>query len=120
MARYLLFVFSDCKDPAREDEFNDWYDNTHLPDMLEVPGTIRASRWASAEPRENQRRKYLALYEMETDDLKAFGEKVRERGLRTMEEGRFSDLPVFDHPDIPRTYRQITPERQAANPGQPD
>ena len=112
MTRYLLFAFSDCKDPAREDEFNEWYDNTHLPDMLEVPGMISATRWASAHPGESQRRKYLALYELETDNLDAFDAKVREYGMRTMEEGRFSDLPVFDPPEIPRVYKQITEEKK--------
>jgi hypothetical protein len=117
MSKYMLFVFSDCKDPSREKEFNDWYSNMHIPDMLEVPGMIQATRWASAAPREGQRRKYLALYEMETDDLEKFDAAVRERGMRTMKEGRFSDLPVFDPPDIPRVYKQITPTKKAKKPG---
>ncbi|OGO01282.1 MAG: hypothetical protein A2Y90_02970 [Chloroflexi bacterium RBG_13_52_12] len=117
MNRYLLFAFSDCKDPAREKEFNDWYDNMHLPDMLEVPGMIKASRWMSAEPKEGEIRRYLALYELETDDLAAFDAKVRERGMRTMKEGRFSDLPVFDPPNVPRTYKQILPEKKAKPTG---
>jgi hypothetical protein len=117
MGRYLLCVFSDCKDTAREEEFNDWYSNTHVPDMLEVPGMIRATRWMSAAPKEGQRRKYLALYEMETDDLKKFDSSVRERGMRTMKEGRFSDLPIFDPPEIPRIYKQIMPAKKAKKPG---
>jgi hypothetical protein len=117
MGRYLLFAFSDCKDPAREKEFNDWYSNMHVPDMLEVAGMIRATRWVSAESKEGQRRKYLALYELETDDLEKFGAGVRERGMRTMKEGRFSDLPVFDPPEIPRVYKQIMPAKKAKQPG---
>ena len=117
MAKYLLFAFSDCKDPSHEAEFNEWYSNIHVPDMLEVPGMIQATRWVSAEPREGQRRKYLALYELETDDIEAFNLKVRERGMRTIKEGRFSDLPIFDPPDIPRVYKQIMPERKAVHTG---
>ena len=113
MARYLLFAFSDCKDPAREDEYNDWYDNMHLPDMLEVPGMISATRWVSAEDLKGQRRKFLALYELETDDLAKFDAGVRKRGMRTVEEGRFSDLTEFDPPNIPRVYKQIMPEKKA-------
>jgi len=113
MARFLLFAFSDCKDPAREDEFNEWYDNMHIPDMLEVPGMISATRWVSAESRENQQRKYLALYELETDSVEEFDGKVRERGMRTVKEGRFSDLPEFDPHNIPRVYKQIMPEKKA-------
>jgi hypothetical protein len=98
MSRYLLFAFSDCKDPAREKEFNDWYDNIHVPDMLQVHGMISATRWMSAESREGQQRRYLAMYELETDDLEKFNSAVRERGKWMVNEGRFSDLPVFDPP----------------------
>lgn len=113
MARYLLFAFSDCKDPAREAEFNTWYSEMHVPDMLEVPGMISATRWTAALPEEGQRRKYLAMYELETDDLEKFDASVRERGIRTMKEGRFSDLPAFDDPNIPRVYRQIMDKKEA-------
>ena len=113
MARYLLFAFSDCKDPAKEEEFNRWYDTMHVPDMLEVPGMISATRWVAAQPQEGQQRKYLAMYELETDSIEAFDDKVRERGMRTLKEGRFSDLPVFDPPNIPRVYQQIMPEKRA-------
>ncbi|HEY96579.1 MAG TPA: hypothetical protein G4O16_00150 [Dehalococcoidia bacterium] len=112
MARYLLFAFSDCKDPAREEEFNEWYDNVHIPDILAVPGMISATRWESAHSVEGQRRKYLALYELETDNLAEFDAGVRERGMWTMREGRFSDLPEFDPPNIPRVYKQIMPEKR--------
>ena len=54
MARYLLFVFSDCSDPSREDEFNKWYDSMHIPGMSEPPGMIRAIRRVSASPKENR------------------------------------------------------------------
>ena len=115
MAKYLLFAFSDCKDPAREEEFNEWYDNVHLPDMLDVPGMISATRWASAQSLEGQRRKYLALYELETDNLESFNSSVKERGMWTMQQGRFSDLPEFDPPNIPRIYQQIMSEKRPEN-----
>jgi len=112
MTKYLLFAFSDCKDPKREKEFNDWYDNMHMTDMMEVPGFIKATRWMSADNKKNEIRKYLALYELETDNLEEFNAKMRERGMRTMKEGRFSDLPVFDPDNVPRIYKQITPEKK--------
>jgi hypothetical protein len=113
MARYLLFAFSDCKDPAREREFNDWYDNVHLPDMLEVEGLVKATRWMTAENAEGQQRRYLALYEVETDDIEALNDRIREKGMWTVKAGRFSDLPVFDPPNIPRVYKQIMEEKQS-------
>jgi hypothetical protein len=116
MAKYLLFAFSDCVDASREKEFNEWYDNMHVPDMLETPGMIRATRWASASPNENQRRKYLALYELETDNVDEFDKKVQEIGMATVRRGRFSDLPVFDPPDVPRVYKQIMEAKEPQNP----
>ena len=37
MPKYLFFAFSDCKDPAHEEEYNEWYNTKHVPDMLEIP-----------------------------------------------------------------------------------
>ncbi len=116
MARYWFFAFSDCKDPAREDEFNDWYSNTHIPDMLQVPGMISATRWAAAEPKKGLQRKYLALYEFETDDIAAFNAAIAKQGQWTMDNGRFTDLAVFDPDNIPRIYKEIMPAKRAKKP----
>lgn len=112
MTRYLFFAFSDCKDPSREDEYNEWYNTKHVPDILEIPGVIKATRWASATDRPGQTRKYLALYELETDDIEKFDAQVVEKTMETIKKGRFSDLPVFDPPEIPRFYKQIMPAKK--------
>ena len=39
MATGLLLVLSNAGD-GKEDEFNDWYDNVHVPHMLNVPGIL--------------------------------------------------------------------------------
>ncbi len=111
MTKYYYFAFSDCKDPVREEEYNDWYSNTHIPDMIEVPGMIRATRWEAAEDKENGIRKFLALYEFETDDLDEFNRQVAIYGKRTMDEGRWSDLAVLDPDNVPRIYKQIMPAK---------
>jgi hypothetical protein len=116
MTKYLYFAFSDCKDPAKEKEFNDWYDNTHMPDMLQVPGMIKAARWKSADNKKDEIRKYLTLYEFETDNLKEFNTNLGKQGMKTMQEGRFSDLPAFDPDNVPRIYVQITPDKKAKKP----
>jgi len=81
MAKWLVIIESNCADPAREDEFNEWYNKTHLPDVLETPGAVRAVRYERTAPSEGKG-KYLAIYEVEADDLQTW------RG-RT---GRMSDL----------------------------
>jgi hypothetical protein len=112
MTKYLLFAFSDCKDAAKEKEFNNWYDNMHMPDMLNTPGLVKASRWMSADKKENEVRKYLAMYELETDDIDEFNKLMREQGMWTFKEGRFSDIPKFDPDNVPRIYVQITKEKK--------
>ena len=56
---------------GREDEFNRWYDDTHLPEMLQVPGFVAGRRYALTGPIAADRPRFLAVYEIETDDLAA-------------------------------------------------
>ena len=89
MAKYLLVVETNSSDPAREAEFNEWYDKTHLPDVLETPGFTRATRYEIIDPSDGKA-KFLATYEIEADDIdeamKALGDnmtkKRAERHLR--------------------------------------
>lgn len=72
MTRHLLLVQSEPV-PGRDDEFNSWYDDEHLPAVLEVPGFTAARRFVAAPSvhGEQPSRRYLAIYEIETDDLAA-------------------------------------------------
>jgi hypothetical protein len=47
MPSHQFFVFSNPMD-GQEREFNEWYESQHLPDVLAVPGVIRAQRYALA------------------------------------------------------------------------
>jgi hypothetical protein len=69
--KYCLVVFSDPM-PHREDEYNTWYSEVHLPHVLAVPGFVSARRLKLADGPGIENTplpgKYMALYEMETDD----------------------------------------------------
>lgn len=67
MARYKLIAFSNPVD-GREDDFNQWYENQHLPDVVAVPGFVSGERFACVGEGPH---KYMAIYEIETDDLPA-------------------------------------------------
>ena len=41
---WLMLVATQITDPPREAEFNAWYDDIDIPDVLEVPGYQRARR----------------------------------------------------------------------------
>ncbi|MCJ7522038.1 MAG: hypothetical protein MUP21_07470 [Dehalococcoidia bacterium] len=105
MEKWLLTVESNCVDPSREKELNDWYDNIHLPDILETPGFIRASRYENTNPSEGQG-KFIAIYEIETDDLAQtmaiFTENVNNKAAQ----GRMSDVVIAVGGGL---YRQTTP-----------
>jgi hypothetical protein len=68
MASWLLVIESNCIDPGREQEFNDWYNNVHIPDIFETKCFVKAARYELPNPPEGKG-KYLAVYEIESDDL---------------------------------------------------
>lgn len=73
MAKYLFLAFTNPRSAEQEDEFNQWYTQNHVVDVLNVPGFVSARRFRLAPaqfPLADQAHtlRYLALYEMETDD----------------------------------------------------
>lgn len=59
----------------REDEFNTWYDEEHIPDVLRIPGMVTARRYRARDAAHitvgADTREYLTVYEIEADDLAA-------------------------------------------------
>ena len=91
MARWINIVETNCTDGSREEEFNDCYDNIHLPDVLETPDFVAATRYVIGEPRDG-RGKYVAVYEIETDDIEKTLEVRRKVREAQFAQGRGSDL----------------------------
>ncbi len=57
---------------GREDEYNDWYQNTHLPEVVTLPGIRSAQRYRQARNlKEGEAYPYLTVYDIETDDIDA-------------------------------------------------
>ena len=67
MARYVFAVLTNPVE-GRDAEFNKWYDEIHLPDVCAFPGFVGAKRYRLADGESSHR--YLALYEMESNDPK--------------------------------------------------
>lgn len=102
MPRYEWYVMSDC-DPDHREEFNRWYDEVHLADLLRIPGVVGARRLnlSPVQATTDQdsgailvhdsgalpgQLPYLAIYEFETDDVKwVLDEVVRRAGTPEME-----------------------------------
>jgi hypothetical protein len=84
MPAAVLLVLTTCTEPAREEEFNRWYNEVHVGDILAIPHFLAAQRFERVgRPNPNEpEATYLAVYELDTSDAavaaKALGEGVRE------------------------------------------
>jgi hypothetical protein len=83
MPKYTFVVMTNPVD-GKEAEFNEWYNSNHIPDVLNVPGFVSGHRFRLADAQmggeASRAYKYLALYEIETDDLAATLKELRARG----------------------------------------
>jgi len=69
-----------------DDEFNEWYDSTHVPEVLSVPGVVAAKRYDLApietpevegmEAPAPPAHRYLAVYELDRDGNEVMGDLV--------------------------------------------
>jgi hypothetical protein len=73
VAKTILTVLTNPVGEGRDEEFNEWYDRVHVPDVLAVDGFVAVTRYrvaatqARGTPSPGYR--YLAVYEIDTDDL---------------------------------------------------
>ena len=91
MKKWLFIVESNCTDPDREAEFNEWYNTIHLPDMLELPAVVRATRYENINLEDGEA-KYVALYEIDSDDIHKTIADIAEHIQAKAKQGRMSDL----------------------------
>ncbi len=63
-----LAVLCNCKDPAQEEDFNKWYDEVHLVDIMKTGCYFTANRYVATEAKPGLP-KYLALYETDWEDV---------------------------------------------------
>ena len=71
MAKYVFLVLVDAVD-GRDDELNDFLDNVHIPEFIRDSGATRCTRYQVAPEEANNpkaTRRYMHMYEVETDDL---------------------------------------------------
>lgn len=82
MSRHVFVVLTNASG-GRDEEFNEWYNRQHIPDVLQIPGFVAAQRFRLGPAQmegQNSAWRYCALYELETDDvagaLKELGARV--------------------------------------------
>ena len=83
MPKYTFVVLTNPV-AGKEHEYNKWYNGQHIPDVLNVPGFVAAQRFKLTDAQmggeASRTYKYLALYEIETDDLAGALKQLRDRG----------------------------------------
>jgi hypothetical protein len=89
MADTFLYLVQSNAVEGRDEEFNEWYDATHVPDILALDGFVSAQRFkrstlldrpGAADPHFA----YVALYEIEGDPMaavKALGAGVKDGSI---------------------------------------
>lgn len=90
--------------PGREQEFNDWYDNVHLPELVNMFNMDGAQRFQLvAKLMGADTNQYLAIYEFEADDPAAM--------LATMgEAAQAGKMTMSDAQDMGTTYTALFSE----------
>lgn len=85
MGKFKIVVLTNPT-AGQEDEYNDWYTNRHLRDVVAIPGIRSAQRFKLMDAMGfEHRHRYLAIYEIESDDPHAvIQELLSRRGTESM------------------------------------
>jgi hypothetical protein len=98
MPKAIMFVQTNPAHPDREDEYNAWYSDVHIPEVCAIDGIKGATRYklSDATPLGPDAHRYAAVYELEADDLKGVLGELVERAT----DGRMhmSDVLAMDPP----------------------
>ena len=105
----VMMVFVDI-DPEMDADFNAWYNQEHVPDLLGMPGFLNAARYQALKggPR------YLACYELESVGALQTPEYLEIR-RNPSEWTRKMSLAVNGHNYARNVYTQIYPEKNDAH-----
>jgi hypothetical protein len=82
MPHFKYVVFTEPV-AGREDEYNDWYTNRHLSEVLAVDGFVAAQRFRIVDLDSNGKpaSRYMAIYEIEAEDPKAVLDRLTATAL---------------------------------------
>lgn len=112
LATHRLIVFSEPS-PGQEDEYNRWYDEVHLREVLSIDGFVGAQRFKLSDAQVGGAEvdapaRYLAIYEIEAEDLDSALSKL------TASSGTMDMSPALDLDAAKAIAYSAIGERQAA------
>ena len=100
MAKGIMYVESWPSSPDREQEYNTWYDEVHIPQLLTIDGIVAARRLRPVDGKGP----YVAIYELEADDLQS----VLDNMVANAGQLNMSDALQLDPAPIPRVLETTT------------
>ncbi|MCV7197906.1 DUF4286 family protein [Mycobacterium angelicum] len=100
MAKGIIYVETRPSSPDRDQEYNTWYDEIHLPELVALEGIVSARRLRPVDGDGP----YVALYEVEADDLQS----VLQNMYRNARNLHMSDALQMDPPPVMRLLEVTT------------
>ena len=79
MKTYMM-VWSNPVSDEREESFNAWYDDVHIPEITALAGVNRATRFTLTETQSDgpaPDHKYLTVYEIDGDDVQGVVDAIK-------------------------------------------
>jgi len=100
VAKGIILVESRPSSPDRDQEYNTWYDEVHIPELVALDGFVSARRLRPVEGDGP----YVAIYEVEADNLQA----VLDNMIASAGRLHMSDALQLDPPPIMRLLEVTT------------
>jgi hypothetical protein len=110
---WFYMVKSRPSEPAREAEFNAWYEDIDIPDVLEVPGFMRARRAIARDSTELEPTDatYVALYDIDTRDIDSSIIDLYVAARKMSQLGRLTDVLKV----VEANYYELVRQQTAAD-----
>ncbi|HVW42146.1 MAG TPA: hypothetical protein VHC18_12430 [Amycolatopsis sp.] len=104
--KHVLVIFTESV-PGQEDEFNRWYNDLHIPDLLKIDGieAVRRFEIAEMDPPQAATHRFLGIYELSRDPREVIDALVATR------ETRAPNSPAYDAAKSVRFYYTAITDR---------
>jgi len=104
MAQTVLFIVKATITPEKEAEFNRWYHEVHIPDVLKYPGCLSARRYRALSG--ENKFQYMAVYEFKDQEtLEGF---LKSNHLKALAQDYEANYGAFSE-RARMTYLQVYP-----------
>jgi hypothetical protein len=102
MTKFVMVVAS-SPHAGRDDDYTDWYDNVHIPELCTIPGIMSGKRYAAVPSPNPVPGQYLAIYDVETDDINSV---LTEMGRRAVA-GEMSQSNALDRESAKMWFYEV-------------